>query len=543
MFKGEKCVGGNLSKNRLTALECPNISDTDKMKLLAIVKSKYSIYFKQGGLGTSQNWKITEKEVEKIDDFENLGISREKFRNNVSVYAIVITFEIPAPKDIITKTEAEANGKNNESDDDNNECEGFQTTLPPTYSMALACAEKLRNFLEAGSANDHVFQPTSLRQFKNLVKRDPPSYYEEFQTHYQHFLALLQLFELNPQEYNDNFADLVHFLAQVSTCYKEELKDFPEMLKKILKENGTVLDPLMRLCLVKALILMRNKDVLLPTDLITLFFELLRCKDKVLRKLLQTHILSDLKRINSKHKNVKVNNALQNFMYSMLSDNHITAARMSLEIMIDLYRRNIWRDAKTVNTIATACLSKDQKILVKALQFFLNIDEEINESDSDSEDEATVLKAVVTSNLRNKKSRKRKRLLEKTKKVLKKSKKHKLDQESCNFAAIHLLNDPSGLAEKLYGMLQKFNSGFQIKLLLMNLISRLIGIHELMLLNFYPYLQKYLRPHQIDVTKILLCAAQATHEQVPPDIAATLIKEILDNFVTERNSPEGIAVG
>ncbi|GFQ96703.1 protein SDA1 homolog, partial [Trichonephila clavata] len=65
----------------------------------------------------------------------------------------------------------------------------------------------------------------------------------------------------------------------------------------------------------------------------------------------------------------------------------------------------------------------------------------------------------------------------------------------------------------------------------------------LMLLNFYPYLQKYLRPHQIDVTKILLCAAQATHEQVPPDIAATLIKEILDNFVTERNSPEGIAVG
>ncbi|GFY53345.1 protein SDA1 homolog, partial [Trichonephila inaurata madagascariensis] len=101
----------------------------------------------------------------------------------------------------------------------------------------------------------------------------------------------------------------------------------------------------------------------------------------------------------------------------------------------------------------------------------------------------------------------------------------------------------TGLAEKLYGMLQKFNKGFQIKLLLMNLISRLIGIHELILLNFYPYLQKYIRPHQIDVTKILLCAAQATHEHVPPDTMALLIKEILNNFVSERNSPEGIAVG
>ncbi|GFV39021.1 protein SDA1 homolog [Trichonephila clavipes] len=383
----------------------------------------------------------------------------------------------------------------------------------------------------------------SILQLQNLIKRDPPSYYEEFQTYYQHFLALFELIELNPQEYSDNFADVVHFLAQVSSCYTEDLKDFPEKLKKILKENGTVLDPLMRLCLVKALILMRNRDVLLPTDLIALFFELLRCKDKILRQLLQTHIVNDLKRINCKHKNVKVNTALQNFIYSMLSDNHVTAARMSLEIMIELYRRDIWRDAKTVNTIATACFSKDKKILVKALQFFLNIEEEINEKDSDSEDEATILKEVVTANLRNKKSRKRAKILEKTKKVLKKSKKHKLDQENCNFAAIHLLNDPLGLAEKLFGMLQKFNKGFQIKLLLMNLTSRLIGINELMLLNFYPYLQRYLRPHQIDVTKILLCAAQATHEHVPPDTMAMLIKEILNNFVSEKNSPEGVAVG
>ncbi|GIY95964.1 protein SDA1 homolog [Caerostris extrusa] len=46
-----------------------------------------------------------------------------------------------------------------------------------------------------------------------------------------------------------------------------------------------------------------------------------------------------------------------------------------------------------------------------------------------------------------------------------------------------------------------------------------------------------------EVTKILVCAAQAVHEYVPPDIIQEIIKEILDNFVTERNSNEVITVG
>lgn len=32
------------------------------------------------------------------------------------------------------------------------------------------------------------------------------------------------------------------------------------------------------------------------------------------------------------------------------------------DVMIELYRRNIWRDAKTVNVITTACFSKVTKV-------------------------------------------------------------------------------------------------------------------------------------------------------------------------------------
>ena len=46
---------------------------------------------------------------------------------------------------------------------------------------------------------------------------------------------------------------------------------------------------------------------------------------------------------------------MQNFMFTMLKDSHKIAAKTSLDVMIELYRKNVWRDAKTVNVIATAC--------------------------------------------------------------------------------------------------------------------------------------------------------------------------------------------
>jgi len=44
-------------------------------------------------------------------------------------------------------------------------------------------------------------------------------------------------------------------------------------------------------------------------------------------------------------------------MYVMLKDEQSIAAKKSLEVMTELYRKRIWTDAKTVNVIATACLS------------------------------------------------------------------------------------------------------------------------------------------------------------------------------------------
>uniref|UniRef100_A0A7N6FJ52 Protein SDA1 n=1 Tax=Anabas testudineus TaxID=64144 RepID=A0A7N6FJ52_ANATE len=332
--------------------------------------------------------------------------------------------------------------------------------------------------------------PNNLPQLQNLIKRDPQSYVEEFLQQYRHYQSNVEIFKLQPDKPNKELADLVMFLAQVGHCYLEHMSAFPQELSELLLGHHKVLE----------------------SDL---------------RMTLYTHIVTDIKNINAKHKNNKVNTTLQNFMYTMLRDSNPIAAKISLDVMVELYKRNIWNDAKTVNVITTACFSKVTKILVAGLKFFLGKDEdEKNESDSESEAEGPSARDLMVRYSTGRKTSKNKKKMEKAMKVLK-------------VPSVQFLY----FSEKLLKQLENSKERFEVKIMMMELISRLVGIHELFLFNFYPFIQRFLQPHQREVTKILLCAAQASHELVPPEIINPMIMTIANNFVTDRNSGEVMTVG
>ena len=112
------------------------------------------------------------------------------------------------------------------------------------------------------------------------------------------------------------------------------------------------------------------------------------------------------------------------------------------------------------------------------------------------------------------------------------------------YPAIELLNDPQGLAEEVLKRLRKGNScAYEVKLLMMNFVTRLVGNHELLLLPLYPFLQRYMGGHQRDVTAVLAYTVQACHEYVPPEEVYGILKTIAHNFITERCSGEQMAVG
>jgi protein SDA1 len=75
----------------------------------------------------------------------------------------------------------------------------------------------------------------------------------------------------------------------------------------LLEQHADILDAELRQVLCRALILVRNRGLIQSSTLLALFFKLFKCPDKPLREMLYKHIVSDIKRLNAKHKNNEVN--------------------------------------------------------------------------------------------------------------------------------------------------------------------------------------------------------------------------------------------
>lgn len=52
------------------------------------------------------------------------------------------------------------------------------------------------------------------------------------------------------------------------------------------------------------------------------------------------------------------------------------------------------------------------------------------------------------------------------------------------FSALHLVNDPQSFAEQLFKKLECSKERFEVKLMLMSLISRLVGLHQVSVIQY-----------------------------------------------------------
>ncbi|GAA43151.2 SDA1 domain containing 1, partial [Clonorchis sinensis] len=336
---------------------------------------------------------------------------------------------------------------------------------------------------------------------------------------------------------------VVHF-------YPDYVEGFSSGVLQTLLSRSFGMNPTMRMAFMKAFMRLKTRDLIPLDKAIDIAFKLHRCQDKQVRQTMRNFVVHDIKRLNLRQKMHKVNSLVQSHLAKLLKDNNPTVAREAVFVLLRLFRKNVWNDARTANLIAEACLAKRKKVYAPAVRFFLGQDKTNNEKDSDSESEPDTHKETKIRQLRlghrvGCKTKNRQKRLERSIEHINKVEARKAAKGTnlAHFAAINLLHDPQAFAERLFRKLEHCSDRFEIRLLLLDLVTRLIGLHKLLVLNLYPFIQRFLRPHQREVTRLLLFTAQASHDEVPPDVMEPVIRTIADNFVTERASSEAIAVG
>eukprot|EP00771_Trimastix_marina_P004166 gnl/Trimastix_PCT/907.p1 GENE.gnl/Trimastix_PCT/907~~gnl/Trimastix_PCT/907.p1 ORF type:complete len:729 (+),score=266.19 gnl/Trimastix_PCT/907:35-2221(+) len=384
--------------------------------------------------------------------------------------------------------------------------------------------------------------PESFSALQEKVKRDPETYREEVLQLKAHFDSELEILKISPPSDVRGISALIYFLGQVGPCFKKEFAAFPDQIEGLLL-NAENLHSDLRTSLVRSMILMHNRKMISSLRVFPLFFQLFRCPDRPLRALLEGHLIADIRRLNLQGRDQKLNRSLQNFVFKMLNDPNPIAVRRSVHVMITLFRKNIWADQRTADVLARACLSGVAKVRQAALRFFLGVDEATEDEEEDEEEE---ISRSELHNLRRKgvvSSTKRRRKLERARQMLEHAQKMREKKATVPTSrAILLLSDPDGFAERLFSQLQKTVLPYVVRLLHMDLISRLISAHQLFILNFYPYLMRYIRPAQSRVTLILAVTCQSVHDMVPPDVISPLLRHIANEFVRVHR-PEVTAAG
>ena len=216
--------------------------------------------------------------------------------------------------------------------------------------------------------------------------------------------------------------------------------------------------------------------------------------------------------------------------------------------MLELYRRNIWTDAKSVNAISAGCLSKNSKMVMAGCKFMLDIDldkEDLSEDESDQENKKIEIKRQIGSQMPKKKKdelRKMLKLLERKQK----RKQRKTFQKK--FLPIDLIYDPQGFTEKLFAKLikgkgKKKELKGEAAMLALNLVAKMIGRHKLIIPEYFAYSNHAIKSKNKNIARVLASIAEACHENLQRDDVKDIAGTIIDNMVSEHCTPESITMG
>lgn len=300
--------------------------------------------------------------------------------------------------------------------------------------------------------------------------------------------------------------------------------------------------------MVASLLLLRRKDLVTSSDVLTSLFPILvSSPSKTLRELLFGKILNDIRNANSKHIDHPLNRTVQTVLYNLVTADRASPRSIwAIKLTRELWKRQIWTDARPVDVMKEACLSDNEKVVIGAVRFFLGGDKEREELEDESSDEEVDLSKIKHQMGINKKTKKQKKSYDKAVDKMKRSERKKNKPHPLNFSALHLLHDPQNFAEQLFSKhLQNTKAKLTLdtKLLVLQLVTRLVGLHKLTIVPLYSWFIKFLTPRQQSVTSFLASLAQGTHNLVPPDALEPLLQKIANEFVSEASASEVAAAG
>eukprot|EP00960_Hanusia_phi_P056580 763318-Hanusia_phi.AAC.1 len=371
-----------------------------------------------------------------------------------------------------------------------------------------------------------------LQILQHHLKKDPEGYLPEVTSLMNRWNSYLAAWEDSTADRHQELGELTIFLAHCTQKYQELLGDFPMQLLTIIDRNHTSMNTELRIQFLHAATISGAQRAISVVEMCRVFFQMFYVSDKKVRTFLYANSLNAIKRLNAIKVNQETNRKLQRLLLPLLHGTDVRAGRMAIKIMVELHQRGMWNDAYAINMIGAACFSRQKTVRIAAIQFLLNSDVHDEEEDDFDDfgihipDEHEKRRRIKPTHLLLANKRKRKLLKKET---------------STDVEDVEELTQVMSTMTSLFEI-SMFVSHvivrFDEKLLILDLISRIMSVHELILLDFYDSTSCYLQPSQEELHKVLAIIAQSVTSLTPPETISSLVKMIATNFIHDQAKVE-----
>ncbi|EKX41505.1 hypothetical protein GUITHDRAFT_112478 [Guillardia theta CCMP2712] len=396
------------------------------------------------------------------------------------------------------------------------------------------------------------------------LKKDPEGYLPEVTSLMKKWNGFLAAWEEATGERHQELGELTIFLAHCTPKYHELLGDFPIQLLTIIDRNHTSMNSQLRIQFLQAATISGAQKAISVVEMCRVFFRMFYVPDKKVRTFLYANSLNAIKRLNAVKVNQEINRNLQRLLLPLLHGTDVRGGRIAIKMMVELHQRGMWNDAYAINMIGAACFSRQKSVRSAAIHFLLNSDvynpeeddfagEEVVADDFGIHipDEKEKRKRIKPTHLllasKRKKKKLRKAFSEQHKEDMRIMREGRRKKKKINngFTVIEQLHDPQSFAEKLLQMIKTWKTAlkFDEKLLILDLLSRIMSVHQLILLDFYDFMSRFLQPSQEELHKVLAIIAQSVTSLTPPETISTLLKTIASNFIHDQSKMTSIAIG
>ncbi|CAJ2627919.1 unnamed protein product [Trifolium pratense] len=389
----------------------------------------------------------------------------------------------------------------------------------------------------------------NLDSFRFTVTANPDGHISDVRRIHSEFNSYVDLFHLresardlngyyagkyDPTTVHEEIAERALFLAHLTGDYPASfLGDFPARIFYLLTHSVHLFASTLRIKLAEALIVLVDTQLIIFDEALPLFMELQTLDDKEITEMIYQQIVFTTTEY---HGLLFTNRKFQNVMFSILENERGRRAERVLVTLWQLYQKKLWFDERTANAICNACYHPTERVSTTALSFLLlendnkkqmieddrdHDDSDCNAVDEDHDDGSQLLHPIY----------------------LRKSLPNPSSERSnvTYYSPLNHLIDKQEFVETLFRSLQCCTS--EVKTLTLKLTARLVGLHQLTLLGFYPFVQKYIQSRKQDAINVLEAVVQACHDKVPRNVIEPLFKEIVNQFVNESSPQEVITAG